>query len=267
MSPEHRTPDWLLERIALGELPAAELAAARARLAAEPGGLERLQRLQEENARVLEALPPEDVAREVARRARVREAQRPAPRRALSFALGLPLAAALVLLVVLSVREPGQPSGQHSLTGATAEVTRIKGDPRLLVFRQGAGEPEQLRTGALAHAGDLLQLGYVAGGRPYGAVLSLDGRGAVTLHFPERPEATPALDPKGTVSLGHAYELDDAPAFERFVLVTSQQPFDVQAVLDAARALAANPSDARTRPLALPAGLEQSSFTVEKPSR
>lgn len=262
-TPTRRTPDWLLERIALGELPPAELAAARARLAEEPDGLERLARLEQDSAQVLATLPAPEVAREVARRRRVVLAGRP-QRRPFTLALGLPLAAALGVLVILSVREPEgtQPPGLEG-----PETTRIKGDARLVVYRQGQGEPELLRAGAQARAGDLLQLGYVAGGKPYGAVLSLDGRGAVTLHFPERPEGPLALDPKGSVSLGHAYELDDAPSFERFVLVTSQHPFDVRAVLEAARALARQPEVARTQPLPLPAGLEQSSFTVEKSSR
>jgi hypothetical protein len=260
-TPTRRTPDWLLERIALGELPAAELAAARARLAEEPEGLQRLAQLEQHDAQVLATLPPGEVAREVARRRRVLQAARPGGRRFPTLALGLPLAAALSLLVVLSVREP---EGPRSPGLAAPETTRIKGDARLVVYRQGQGEPERLQAGAQARAGDLLQLGYVAGGKPYGAVLSLDGRGAVTLHFPERPEGPLALNPQGAASLGHAYELDDAPAFERFVLVTSQQPFDVRAVLDAARLLAQRPEAARTQPLPLPAGLEQSSFTVEK---
>ena len=263
-TPTRRTPDWLLERIALGELPPAELAAARARLAEEPEGLQRLARFEQHNAQVLAALPPQEVAREVARRRRVLLAARPERRRFPTLALGLPLAAALSLLVVLAAREPEgpQPAGL-----VEAETSRIKGDARLVVYRQGHGEPQRLQAGAQARAGDLLQLGYVAGGKPYGAVLSLDGRGAVTLHFPESPESAAALNPQGVASLGHAYELDDAPAFERFVLVTSQQPFDVSAVLDAARVLARQPEAARTQPLSLPPGLEQSSFTVEKSSR
>jgi hypothetical protein len=263
-TPTRRTPDWLLERIALGELPESELAAARAGLAQEPDGPERLAQLEADNSRTLAVLPAQEVAREVARRRRVVLAGRPERRRLPTLALGLPLAAALSLLVVLSVREPTgtQPSGLTE-----QETTRIKGDARLVVFRRGQGEPERLRSGAQARAGDLLQLGYVAGGKAYGAVLSLDGRGAVTLHFPEREDGALALDRQGSAPLHHAYELDDAPAFERFVLVTSEQPFDLRAVLEAARTLARNPEQARALPLPLPAGLEQSSFTVEKSSR
>ncbi len=51
----------------------------------------------------------------------------------------------------------------------------------------------------------------------------------------------PPLDPRGPVVLPSAYELDDAPGFERFFLVYSAKPFDVAAVDPAARALAQLP--------------------------
>jgi hypothetical protein len=65
------------------------------------------------------------------------------------------------------------------------------------------------------------------------------------------------------VALPHAYELDDAPGFERFFLVTCARAFSVQPVLDAAHAVARG-ATARTAPLALPSELEQSSVTLEK---
>jgi hypothetical protein len=58
----------------------------------------------------------------------------------------------------------------------------------------------------------------------------------------------------------NAYALDAAPRFERFVLVTSQKPFEVSVVLSAARAVGADPS----APLLLPPDLRQTSFVVRK---
>jgi hypothetical protein len=265
-----RTPDWMLERIALGELPPHELAAARARLAQEPEGLERLARLEADTAATLERHPPARVLAEVERRRRVKAAQasaaseeRPSPLRRLlpTLALGVPVAASLALLFIATTREV---PGEDARTELSAlESTRIKGDAQLLVHRQGAEGPERLDASARAKRGDLLQLGYNAGGKRYGAVLSLDGRGTVTLHLPEAPRGSLELKP-GAVSLPHAYELDDAPAFERFVLVTSDQPFDLDAVLTTARALAQDPAQAARAPLALPAPLSQTSVTVEK---
>ena len=264
----HRTPDWLLERIALGELPPEELAAARARLAAEPGGLERLARLEADDGATLARLPPSQAAAEVARRRRVVEASRSLstsspPRRWLpAVALGAPVAAGLALLMLFSQRE--LPEESRPQQAVLLETTRTKGlEPKLLIHRQTAGAPEPLTDSARVRPGDVLQLSYVSGGRPHGAVLSIDGRGSVTLHAPESP--TGPLELKGgTVPLPSAYELDDAPAFERFFFVTSDKPFDVNALMESARELARDPERARREPLPLPPPLSQSSLTLEK---
>jgi len=261
-----RTPDWLLERIALGELPPEELAAARARLAAEPGGLARLAKLEADDGATLAKLPPAQVAAEVARRRRGVEASRSAqaPHRWLpTLALGVPVAAAFAALVFFSQRElPEEPRPQQV---ALLETTRPKGlEPRLLIHRQREGTPEPLVDSAPARRGDVLQLSYVSAGRRYGAVLSIDGRGAVTLHAPETSTGPLELKGGGTVSLASAYELDDAPVFERFFFVTSDGPFDVNAVLESARALARNSEAARREPLPLPGSLSQTSVILEK---
>lgn len=264
----HRTPDGLLERIALGELPPEELAAARARLASEPDGLERLARLEADDRATLAKLPPSDVAAEVARRRRVVEASRsvrassPSRRGWLAVALGLPVAVGLVLLMVLSQRE--LPAESHSPQAVLLDTTRTKGlEPKLLIHRRTRGEPEPLADAARVAPGDVLQLSYVSAGRRYGAVLSVDGRGSVTLHFPESPTGSPELK-GGTVPLPSAYELDDAPAFERFFFVTSDTPFDVGTVMESARQLAREPERARDAPLPLPEPLSQTSVTLEK---
>src|SRR5262245_30838692 len=100
-SPE-RTPDWLLERIALGELPPDALARARARLLAEPDGAARLAALEQGNRDALGALPPEQVVAEVRRRRhleRTREAHTGARARSLTpLWLGLPVAAVVAAL-------------------------------------------------------------------------------------------------------------------------------------------------------------------------
>jgi len=185
------------------------------------------------------------------------------PRRWLpTLALGVPVAAALAVLIVFSQRElPEEPRPQEV---ALLETTRPKGlEPRLLIHRQREDAPEPLADSARARQGDVLQLSYVSAGRRYGAVLSIDGRGAVTLHAPET--STGPLELKGgTVSLASAYELDDAPAFERFFFVTSEEPFDVNAVLESARALARDSGAARREPLPLPGSLSQTSVILDK---
>ncbi len=267
MSPR-RTPDWLLERIALGELPPEALAAARAQLAQEPDGPQRLARLEADTRATLETLPPATVAREVARRAeaaahlaraRASLGAHPSPLRRLAPVL-VPTLAVAVLLVV----RPGVEQGGLLGEGGPHEVTRLKGlEPQLVLHRQRGESSERLADGAPAAAGDVVQVAYVAAGRAHGAILSIDGRGTVTLHAPEGGTHSAPLAPSGTQALPLAYELDDAPAFERFFLVTADAPFALEVVLSAARALAASP-DARGAPLALPAGFTHTSFTLEK---
>ncbi|ATB44679.1 ActD-like protein [Corallococcus macrosporus] len=261
MTSPHRTPDWLLERIALGELPPGELAAARARLAEEPDGLARLAALEADSRATLETLPPARVAREVEARAARPDAARPFFRRSPAWGL-VPALAVAALFVVL------RPSGQVETgvaPGNGPEVTRIKGlAPRLVVHRQAAAaRPERLADGAAAAAGDVVQVGYVAAGREYGVIVSLDGNGAVTLHAPEEGAQAMPLAPSGTHALPRAYELDDAPYFERFIFVSAHAPFDVAVVLAAAQALSGKP-DASSAPLVLPGNLTQVSLTLEK---
>jgi len=94
-------------------------------------------------------------------------------------------------------------------------------------------------------------------------IVSIDGRGAVTLHFPADAGASTALEP-GAHNVPDGFQLDDAPSFERFFLVTSDAPIDVKTVVAAAEALALRGGS--TGPLALPAGLKQTSSIVHKES-
>jgi hypothetical protein len=114
----------------------------------------------------------------------------------------------------------------------------------------------------VVHEGDVLQLRYNAGGNAYGVIASLDGAGVATLHFPAREDAPTAMAAK-TTTLPEAYALDAAPKFERFFIITSAQPIDVQATLAAVRALAARP-DSGDAELDLPSGLHQWSLRLRK---
>ena len=63
-----RVPDILVERLALGELPADQAESVRAALEAEPGGAERLAALALSNEAIHAQHPPRVVAAEVDRR-------------------------------------------------------------------------------------------------------------------------------------------------------------------------------------------------------
>jgi len=245
---DRRLPDYLLERLALGELPEEEARAAQEQLAREPDGAQRLSDLRVSDAELLARHPPQAVVREIERRQRAVIVRLPR-RRAAWLAASAGVFAAVVLAVLLR---------------PAPEQTWIKGDAALLVYRSRGTEVEQLQNGAIAKAGDTVQLAYVRARQAYGAIISVDGAGRVTLHLPERDGDAARLVRDARTELPHAYELDAAPEFERFFLITSDSPFPVSIALDAARKVAARGNTARTEPLALPKGFEQSWFVLMK---
>lgn len=224
----NRVPQLLVEQLAAGQLPADEAAEVRRRLEAE-GGMDRLVSIAADNAETLAQHPPVGVAREVERRVKQLGA------RGASVVRFVPLvavaAAALVWVGGPDV-EPTSPEG----AGITE---RIKGQaPTLRVYRKTADGAVPVVDGGTAAPGDRLQVGYVAAGRAYGVIFSVDGRGTVTLHHPTRASDPATLGSGGEVRLNHAFSLDDAPRHETFVLVVSDSPLDAADVLETAHATA-----------------------------
>jgi hypothetical protein len=187
------------------------------------------------------------------------------------------LAGGLALAVVM-FRGNGDKTARPSadLQAENPEEIGIKGDlpasPRLLVYRQKPGRPgglvgsERVLDGGHAARGDLLQLAYdKAPEGSYGVLISLDGARRVTLHLPEEGARTSSsLTSVREIRLTSAYELDDAPDFERFVLVSSARPFPVEMVLEAARALAKQGAPAETLPIPLGPDFRQTSVLLHK---
>ncbi|MEZ4235052.1 MAG: hypothetical protein R3F59_02595 [Myxococcota bacterium] len=173
------------------------------------------------------------------------------------------MAAAVALMWVVAVPHP-----PTATDGVRADDVRTKGlPPRLRVYRQRGTTADRLATGAVARQGDVVQVGVVAGSATHGVVVSLDGRGEVTVHQPPGGHGSTALG-SGELQLPQGYELDDAPAYERFFLVTTDGAGDVDVgrVVGAAKALAGR-DDARTAPLELPSGYRQTAFLLRKEQR
>lgn len=253
-------PDWLVERAALDEVPTGS----RARLdAADPRELaDRIAALRADNTRELAAYPPGPAVAQI--RAAATQ-QRTSKRRIQAVVLGVATSVAAVLVVVHFANPHAAPASAHVADGDDAGV-RVKGRARLTAFRRVGDQAEQLAPDTLCQAGDVIQLRYNAGGKPYGVIASLDGAGVVTLHYPASEDAPPEATKVApqTTSLPHAYALDDAPKFERFFFLTANQPIDLQQSLQALHALAQQ-SDAADAPLELPADVRQWSLRIRKP--
>jgi anti-sigma factor RsiW len=227
--PAEKVNPLLLERFVLGELPADQLAAMRARVEGDPELQAAVAEIEADNRAVLIAHPPAAVAEAVRQRVG-KPVKKSAPWLWLVPAVGMAALGSWALSgndsTALRLEEP--------------DTTRVKGSPQLIVHRQKGKEAEALANGAAARAGDVLQLSYVAAGAAYGAVVSIDGNGATTLHFPATQDGPTRL--LSHAALEAAYELDAAPRFERFFLVTSAAPIDVSKVMERAHALAVSPN-------------------------
>ncbi len=242
-----RTPHLLIEQLRLGELPAKR----RKELLEEPETAERLRLLEQSDAEILERYPTGRMAERIRERAKAEGVARRRPldlpsrvipriasslRRVEGRARLVPLLTAAILVVGVALIPILLSTGQRSAGGSEKSSVRVKGIlPTLHIYRETAKGIELLADGSSVRRGDLLQIGYVAGAARYGMIFSVDGSGAITLHYPEREDAVPLLKPGGEVLLPFSYELDAAPRFERFLFVTSAAPFSVREILEIMR--------------------------------
>jgi hypothetical protein len=268
--------DYYLERYVLGELAAEEAEEIRGLASSDPEVRRALKEIESSNREILELYPPSAVKTALLERLKKIE-QSPATRATLfnffplrpilvvSFALAVLLAFAILFLPRFQ-----KPAGIIPPT-SEEESTLVKGfqnidlsKTQLLVYRKNKNLVEILTDGGQAGRGDLLQLAYVTTKDPYGLILSIDGRSSVTLHFPAEKDGSSLLVLNKKTALPHAIELDDAPAFERFFLITSAFPIDVHNVLKKAENLARDRERVRKEKLDLAEDIRQYSVLILK---
>jgi hypothetical protein len=261
-------PDLLLERYRLNEVSPAERAAVERRLREDGTLRQRLAEIERSDEAIRETGFTASLARHLqGRAARDAGTARPqgaqknlAATRLRRWTVPVAVGITVMLLVVIGSRTGGL---RPDSTGE-----RIKGlRPSLTMFRQTPQGSEALADGVAAREGDIVRLAYQAAGRSFGFILSIDGRGGVTMHLPATGREAARLRPGDKVLLDQAYELDDAPRWECFYLVTAQEPFDVQPVVEAAKREGALRSAMPPAKLALSPGLEQSTFVLQKEDR
>ena len=236
--------DWQLERYLLREGSASELADLDRRVAADPALAQRVAALERSNEELLRRYPHAWMCRQIERK--LKRARRRGTRRTWSgYRLWAVPAVALILAVVavptlfdqarkdrrLRAGDGEKVDLSRSAPGGEESTLRVKGGeqgPGLIIYRKLAGGSERLQDGAPARSGDLVQIAFRSGGLAYGAILSVDGNGTVTQHLPASGEKAVPLARRDT--LDFAYELDDAPRWERFYLVAGDRRFDLEGV-------------------------------------
>jgi hypothetical protein len=258
--------EYYLERYALGELPDEEAEEIGRLAAADPELQTALENIESSNREILALYPPRMVKASLS--TQIAEMPKKSFPMKPVLAISSVTAVLLTLFLVLPLlkEKPG-----IVYPDAEQDVTLIKGIPKvdlsvtqLLVYRKIQDKVEILSDGDQARAGDLLQLAYVSVEESHGMILSIDGRGLITLHFPESKGESTKLDLNKQLLLPNAMELDDAPGFERFLFLTSGSPIDVDAVLKELEGMAKNPEQIRQTGLDLPGNLKQYSILILK---
>ena len=255
-------PDLSLERYRLNELPEAEAQALTRRIAEDPALRARLEAIERSDAEIARQYPADAFLR------RLRPLVAPKPHRVRMWAMAAGCAAAAGMIAIALPRDQAPAHNAGVVAASGVGTDRIKGAPAypaLSLYRRTAAGSERLADGGIARAGDLLRVGYASAGRAYGLILSIDGRGAVTVHLPPKGDRAAPLTAGGTILLDNSYELDDAPRVERFYFVTGPEPFAVAPVVDAARRAAQQLPEPAA--LALPKGLDQVTFSIQKEGR
>lgn len=245
--------DLTLERFRLAELPADEAARVAAQVGSDPELQARLSALSASDHDLHERGLVRQLEHRVmtgAGAAAATTASRLGSWRLTAFA------AAAVVLVAAIVWGPG-----------SGGADRIKGEPAsLILYRKSDAGSESLSDGTRARQGDLIRVAYRSVNLCFGVIVSIDGRGTVTRHLPGQGEGAATIQPGDAVPLDTAYELDDAPKWERFYLVTGERAFEVKVVMDAARRAAAVAGNEPPETLPLPPELRQTSFLLRKVS-
>ena len=153
-------------------------------------------------------------------------------------------AAAAVLLCAILVPVTLRTKSSSIATNPEAvETVRVKGNayaknidnrtPKINLYRLDGNTITTLKNGTLAKSGDVIQITYNAGNKDYGVIFSVDGNGNITRHFPENSwKAEPLHHNYNETPLDFSYELDNAPNFECFIMVTSKEQFSLDDLED-----------------------------------
>lgn len=259
---EKSIPDWLLEKYILNELNKDLQLEIKQKISFSKSLEQRYNTLLGSNKEILSAYPPSIIAGRIKQKYNLNREAADKRNKILVFRSFAFAAAVFSVLFVLFLVVPAK---KTTVAFIQNESTRIKSaEPHLNIYRQTEKGYEVLKSGAKTYRGDKFQIKYSAAEVNYGIIFSIDGRGSVTLHYPYKMEQEPALDKKGETALFEAFELDDAPSFERFFFITSKDNFKVKDIMDKGYFLAEDPDKAKKEDLDLPGNFNQHSFILLK---
>ena len=254
MTQVNKISDFKLERYLLGELPESEMAALQKREAEDEIFAARVAEMRLQGKRFVAENPFAALEERIEAAGGV-ENRAVAPRNTLwlKVAAALVIALGIFSAVVLNRNVDTFDSQNASMEVAMADMdngTRIKGmQASLEVWKKTGDSAVQMVNLGNASEGDEIQLRYRVPQKCFGMLFSMDGNGTITMHMGEGNKAI-ELEPGKMTTLPFAYKLDNAPKFEKFFLLTSQNAFEIDG----------NDIDKSLKQ----AGVENVSFTLRK---
>jgi len=243
-----KTPQLFFEQISLREKQTADLRKSMRPEITDEEVARKIAALEKSNDEILAAYPTDKMKAAVRRK--METAAKPTLRftaasiiNVRNFSIMAAAAACLALAFVVSnlntntlaqsLNGAGTANGTANGSGILAGFDHAKGDgPRMYIYLKDGDQALQLDNNSLVHENDVLQISYVAAGQQYGIILSIDGNGTITQHYPDEGAAAVALDNKGEIALPFSYKLDDAPSFERFFFITGTKSFTVASFME-----------------------------------
>ena len=228
--------------------------------------------LKESNAVILDKYPPEIICRSI--KMRLKEERESNKLHILSsffysrkFFLVITAVFVLSFIGIIQIKYAGvsvkDPVNNPVKSGTG--TTRIKGLlPYIKIYKETKNGAVLLGNNSPVKKNDILQLSYNSAGYKYGIIFSIDGNRTVSLHFPITAASPPLLKKGMEVPLSYAYELDDAPYFERFFLVTSNTGINVDKFIKYVKKLPLSRVSDKDFNLNIPKGFRQSSILLKK---
>jgi hypothetical protein len=253
---KRRIPDILLERYVLNELPAKRMKEMDTMVSADPDLRARVNVLIQSNAEFINDNPYERFENIIMNKKNMKTNRTKHSRIKIlipTFALSL----SLITVCIINFF-PDYFNGIDT-------TTVVKGNENaLFIYKKIDSNVVQLSNGGKARTGDLLQLAYQIIKNNYCIIFSIDGRGRITYHYPVDPSAPAKIDSHKKTLLTESYELDDAPDFERFFIISSADQFDAAPVIRSIERLASIKDLAKYSNIQLDPALNVYSLLINK---
>ena len=253
-------PDLYYEQILLSEISEEEAK----KILSEPGSKEKIEQLKDSNAEILFNHPPHKIAAGIS--ARLEKKKKFSIKDLISRKLVSQIAtgAAALTLITIAIINPASPGKSAGDGNNTKGIT-----PKLEIYRDESEDGNSifrlLEDKATVHNNDLIQLSYRPAGKPYGIIFSIDGTGTVNSYYPQYfSDQANALEKGGKITLDFSLRLDDAPLFEKFFFITSEEEFSPAEIEEIAEKFAADQDRVTSSDLPLPSKYEQYSITFYK---